>query len=169
MSKKRIIIGCLVFLFTIIVILLQLFFKWANEPMNPEVPEKSEKGKVILASRGCCYWAEDVTVYMLDENGNNTTLISAETVYEYDIFECTTIPKNNAPIKVGIDFLSFYPDAKPVSLIVGYFSSTDEMLKNGLLLRFGDGDLMVYNGNNKAFFRDGVFHKGDSDEWYQDE
>ena len=39
------------------------------------VPEKSSKGKVILTSRGCCYWAEDVTVYILDENDNKIVII----------------------------------------------------------------------------------------------
>ena len=131
------------------------------------VPGKSQKGKVVLTSRGCCFFAKDVTVYLIDENGNKIVLIAEESVYELDIFECENIPKIESPVKIGIDFMSVYSDTKFVSLIVWEFFDTDEMLKKGLLLRFGDGDLRVRHGNSEKFFIDGVFGVNGS-EWYQE-
>lgn len=168
MEKKK--IKVLVFVLIILSALAVCYVFWLGEDewQLPKVPEKSSKGKIILASEGCCYWAEDVTVYILTEDGNKTVLISEKTVYEYDIFECKNIPKIETPIMIGIDFISYYPDPKPVSLIIGEFLSTAEMLEKGLLLCFGDGDLRVHNGNNEKFFRDGVFHGFGDGEWYQE-
>lgn len=137
--------------------------------MHPVVPEKSEHDKVILTSRGCCFWATDATVSLLDENGSRTELISEETVYEYDIFECDNIPDINAPVRVAIDFTSHYSIEEDVSLTVGEFTSTDELLKNGLLLYFGDGTLIVRNGNKEKLFCAGGFGDGESESpWYQE-
>jgi len=133
------------------------FIKWIDEPMYPEIPTESSPGKIILTSRGCCFWAEDVTVSFLDGYGNKAVIISEDTVYEFDIFECDDIPNFGTPIRVIMDFKSYYVVDETVSLSVGEFANTDEILKEGLLLRFGDGDLSVCNGNTKKLFQAAVF------------
>ena len=88
MKKKRIIaIGCVVSFIAILIVGVHSFLVWANEPMHPEIPENSSQNKIVLTSRGCCFWTTDTTVSLLDERGNRDTLIAAEMVYEYDIFE----------------------------------------------------------------------------------
>lgn len=147
----------------------RLFINWLEEPVYPVVPNNSSKNKVILTSRGCCFYVTDATVLLIDESGSETVLISEDTVYEYDIYECNNIPEIDSPIQVIINFSSHYNIDDDVSLLVGEFSNTSELQKNGLLLRFGDGDLTVRNGNNEKFFRAGVFgDKGDKSPWYQD-
>ena len=170
--RKRIIIGVFIgiLLFIIVYCIIGfLFINWLDiEPLNPIVPKNSSPGKIILASRGCCFWATDVTVSLLDGNGNNTILISEETVYEYDIFECENIPAINAPIQVIIKFTSHYAIEEEVFLTVGEFSNTKELLEKGLLLCFGDGGLTVRNGNNEKNFYAGTFGSGgDESPWYQ--
>jgi len=169
MAKKSVII----IISTILAVILACFgflamIVWLDVDTPPKIPQNSEKGKVILTSRGCCFWAEDVTVYVLDEHGNKTVLISEKKVYEYDVFENKRIPKIDTPIKIGIDFIAQYSDTKSVSLILGEFLSTDEMLENGLLLKFDDATLRVRNGENEKFFSDGGFG-GVGDGWYKRE
>lgn len=141
---------------------------WINKPPHPVIPEKSAPNKVILTSRGCCFWAENVIVYILDKNGNKVILIEEEKIYEYDIYKCEDIPGIEVPVQIGIDFTAYYPDAKEISLTVGTFSSTKEMLMRGLLLCFGDGDLIVRNGDDEKYFRAGVFRGDDNGPWYQE-
>jgi hypothetical protein len=53
-------------------------------------------------------------------------------------------------------------------LIAGEFATTGELLKKGLLLCFGDGDLTVRNGNNEKYFATGGFGAGGNDApWFQ--
>ena len=169
MKKKRaIIIGCCIFLVALFIVGFHSFLTWLNEPMHPEVPEKSSPGKIVLASRGCCFRASDTTVSLLDENGNRNILIVAENVYEYDIFECKNIPDITTPIQVSIDFTSDYLIQEDVSLLVGEFANTDELLEKGLLLYFGDGTLSVRNGNDEKKFAAGCFgDEGDEAPWCQ--
>lgn len=162
MTRKRIIIAACVFVFFVVFYTACMrFVKWIDEPMYPEIPTESSPGKIILTSRGCCFWAEDVTVSLLDGNGNKTVIISENTVYEFDIFECDDIPDVGTPIQVIMDFKSFYAIDETVSFSVGEFASTDEILKEGLLLRFGDGDLSVCYGKKKKLFQAAVFGTGD--------
>lgn len=152
--KKMFIIICVFAFFAVSYTACTAFTKWIfrGEPTYPKVPTESTTGKVILASRGCCFWAEDVTVSLLDEYGNKTVIIYEDSVYEYDIFECDNLPYIDTPIQVIMDFKSFYDIEETISFSVGKFLNTDEILKNGLLLRFGDGDLIVRAGNIKKLF-----------------
>lgn len=141
---------------------------WLNEGTVPSIPQRSTKNKVVLASEGCCFWAENVIVYLLDNDGNKTMLIEEDRVNEYDIYECNDVMKIEAPVQIGMDFVGYYPDAEAASLIVGEFPNTSELLKHGLLLCFGDGDLTVRNGNDEKRFRDGSFGGDDDGPWYQE-
>ena len=169
MKKKRIIaIGRVVSFIAILIVGVHSFLVWANEPMHPEIPENSSQNKIVLTSRGCCFWTTDTTVSLLDERGNRDTLIAAEMVYEYDIFECENIPNITTPIRVVIDFTSHYGIEEDVSLIVGEFANTNELSEKGLLLCFGDGTLLVRSGNHEKAFAAGSFgEEGDEAPWYQ--
>ena len=170
MKKKWLIIGSFLLFIAFSFISCGALLNWLDEPMNPTVPEKSSQGKVTLTSRGCCFWATNVTVSLLDKNEAKTVLISEETVYEYDIFDCDAIPDIQTPIRVMIDFTSHYSIEEDVSLIVGEFPNTDELLKDGLLLYFSDGGLIVRNGNKETSFWAGVFgNGGEESPWFQEQ
>lgn len=166
MTRKRVIILYVLTIFTVSYTACMAFVKWIDEPMYPAIPTESLSGKIILTSRGCCFWAEDVTVSILDEYGNNTVIISADAVYEYDIFEYDNIPDIHIPVQAIIDFKSFYALEEIVTLSVGEFTNTDELLKDGLLLCFGDGDLSVCYGNKKKFFQAAVFGGDEKSAWF---
>lgn len=168
MVKKRVrIMICVVSLPIILYSACSSFAKWINEPMYPQVPSTSSPGKIVLASKGCCFLVTDATVSLADEYGNETVVISQDTVCEFDIFESTDIPDISTPVRVTIDFTGHYDIEEDVSILVGEFSSTDEILKNGLLLRFGDGSLEVYTCNEKKVFKSAVFGSGDAG-WFQE-
>jgi len=168
MKKKRVIVGVAILLIAILTVGCHSFFTWVNEPMYPKIPEKSSPNKIVLTSQGCCFWTTDTTVSLLDGSGNTHILIAAETVYEYDIFECKNIPNITTPIRVVVDFTSHYAIEEDVSLIVGEFTGTNELLEKGLLLYFGDGTLLVRNGNDEKNFAAGCFgNEGDEAPWYQ--
>lgn len=162
MSKTKYVkIGCLLFSIIAVCMVCRMLINWLAEPMYPEVPEKSVSNKVVLTSRGCCFWATNATISLQNESENKTILLSEEAVYEYDIFECTNIPKI-------IEFTSHYSIEEEVSLVVLEFSNTDELLQKGLLFYFGDGDLIVRHGNEEKRFRAGCFGGDDNEPWYQE-
>ena len=167
MTKKQMAILSVSAVVAVLLAGFVLYIWLFDDATPPKIPTKSSAGSVVLTSRGCCFWAEEVTVYILDDSGSKATLISAEAVYEFGVYRCRKIPSIDTPITVGIDFVSHYSDVKHVSLVVGEFQNTDEMLRNGLLLTFGDGDLTVISGEARQLYRDGVFGK-DGDEWYRE-
>lgn len=167
MLRKRVIIIVCVFSFLVVAyIACTSFIKWIDEPMFPVIPTKSSPEKIILSSRGCCFWATDVTVSLLDGYGNKTIIISEDDVYEYDIFECSDIPDIDTPIQVIMNFKSHYAVEETVTLSVGEFSNTKQIMKSGLLLCFGDGDLIVHAGADKKLFQAGVFGRTDGG-WFE--
>ncbi|MDR1002214.1 MAG: hypothetical protein LBL82_02950 [Oscillospiraceae bacterium] len=136
---------------------------------DPGYPNKSLPGRAILGSAGCCFRAKNAVVYMLDENGGITPLFTEKLIDNHDTYECNNIPEIDAPIQIIIDFTEQYADTKRVSFKVAEFSSTDEMIREGLLLCFGDGDLAVFVGESKSLFKAGT-HRGDKEgSWYKEE
>jgi len=167
MNKKQIIWGVMILVIICLIIGCKFFFDWINEPLYPTLPEQSVRDKIILTSQGYCFWAEDMTIVLVDTSGNEYSMISTDIVYEYDIFECTNIPNIETLIQVIMNFRSHYAIEEDVSLLVAEYSNTDELLKNGLLLSFGDGDLMVRSGENDTYFYAGVFgDDGQESSWF---
>lgn len=80
MNRKWILIPSICLLAVISLVACAAFWDWINEPMNPIVPQESSPGKLILTSRGCCFWATDAVVSFIDASGKETVLISEKTV-----------------------------------------------------------------------------------------
>jgi len=169
MKKKRLIVaGYIILSIALVYTGCYRLIIWLNEPMYPDIPEISSQGKVTLTSDGCCFWTSDTTVFLLDSDGNKSVLIEAESVYFHEIFESENIPDYTTPVQIGIDFTSHYAIEENVSLMVGEFTNTSELQKKGLLLYFGDGNLIVRNGNIEKKFAAGVFGDGGNEEpWFQ--
>ena len=171
MRKKRTVIIICILLFIILLFVgCHGFITWLDDS-PPEIPRNSSSNKIILASEGCCFLATDVTVAFLEECGNKTIVIFKEEVWWLDIFEYRRrdIPEIDAPINVLIDFTSHYGNVERVSLIVGDFSCSNDLLRRGLLLLFLDGELLICDGNNRTLFRHGAFNRDSyGDYWFQE-
>ena len=134
---------------------------------DPGFPEESLPNRIIIGSAGCCFRARDIVLYMIDENGNTTSLLSEELIQNHDTYECISIPEINTPVEVFIDFTEEYADVKRISLKVANYSNTDEMLRTGLLLCFEDGTLTVLSGKEKTIYKAGIFFGDEKGYWYQ--
>ena len=159
-KKKIVVVGCIALFIIVIYVSCSLFIAWLDEPLFPDIPERSSRDKVIVTSNGCCFWATDLTVSLLDTEENRTVIISVERLFFRNTYESQYIPDIDIPIKVVIDFTSHYGIIEDVSLMAGEFANTNDLLKEGLLFYFGDGDLIIRNGNSEKFFRAGAF-RGD--------
>lgn len=144
---------------------IDLDFYYTGEP---GFPEESIPNRIILGSAGCCFRARNIELYALDENGKAALLLSEELISNHDTYECISIPKIDTPIEVFLDFTEEYADVKRISLMVAKYSSTDEMLRDGLLLCFEDGSLTVFSGNKKTLYKAGVFSGDKYGFWYQE-
>lgn len=160
------IIGICLFM-VLTVIACRAFVSRVNEPLNPVIPRSSSPDKVILTSEGCCFWVSDVKVSIFDEDDNEHVIIAEDLVYEYDIFECSDIPKTESPIRVVIEFVGHTTTEEAASLVVWQFSNTDELLKNGLLLCFGDATLHARSGKISKNFAADYSVDGEDIPWYQ--
>ena len=167
MSKKWVVIIGICLVISSYMVACKIFVEGLDDPPHLKVPKESEQGKVVLTSLGCCFWATDAVVSLVDASGNKTDLISEKTVYEFDVFESDSIPQINAPIQIVIEFTSHYSIEENVSLTVGEFANTDELWESGLLLCFGDGTLNVRNGNKEIRFAGWSFSGEEVSTWYE--
>lgn len=113
---------------------------------HPEIPASSTADILTLTSNGCCFWVEDVKVWLEDESGNRIDLSTDEQVHEYDIIN-HRLPdyQGSGPLELNVEFRCFYGDECDFSLPVLEFSSFDELRETGVLLFFQEHDDVYFN------------------------
>lgn len=73
------------------VTLLLMFVFWLGSESHDEIPElpvKSIPHEVVTTCNGCCLWAENVRIFVTDDDGNQLLLAEHENVSEDDILSC---------------------------------------------------------------------------------
>ena len=135
---------------------------WLEDPypMRLDVPQESSKGRITITNNGCCFEAGNVTVFLLDTEENRHDFFTVDRVYYRATFETDDVPYIETPIQVGVGFTSHYSIVEDVTLIVDDFANTEELLKEGLLIYFDEGFLLIRNGDNEKEFAAGTWHGG---------
>jgi len=149
-------------IFTTTIILFLAFY----EPLAQKIPTNPYIGKITLTSDGCCFWAADVNVSLIVDDDYEIILINQPAVYQGDIFKSEKIPVFNESIKIKINFTSHYDIEEHVILIVHEYENTDFIMKNGILLTFGDGNLEFTDKFNKKLFCAAIFGDKNTDTWF---
>ena len=111
----------------------------------PKLPTKSVQNSLVLASNGCCFWVENVKVSLQDNDGNVIEISNIEAIYKHEIFKYNIPDFPHSPIKVVVEFRSFYGDEADFSLPVIEYESIAELNETGILLYFQEHDDMYLN------------------------
>ena len=124
----------------------------------PALPTKSERNKLTLTSNGCCFWVEEVKVWLRDKEDNRNEIAYNDTVYEYDIYRYDIPDFPGSPLQLSVSFRAFYGDECDFSFPVIEIENIDELKKTGVLLYFQEYDDMYINviaGNYHASYKMG--------------
>jgi len=121
----------------------------------PKLPTKSSANTLTITSNGCCFWAEDVVVSILKDNGQKTEIATHETVHMYNIFKHSFPETLTSDLSLHIEFRCIYGDVVDFSMSVMDFDSTNDLLQSGVLIYFQEHDDMYLNiisgGNRKSY------------------
>lgn len=112
---------------------------------RPTLPTASRPGYLMLASNGCCFWVEDVRVWLEDEQGNQTELSMDKKITEYDIMKYKLPDYQGGPLELNVAFRCFYGDQCDFSLPVMTVASMDELKETGVLLYFQEHDDVYFH------------------------
>lgn len=141
---------------------LYLYAKAA--PASPALPETSRPGSVTLTSNGCCFWVEDVRVWLSGDGRAPAEISYNQAVYENDVFSYPIPAYPGGALDLNVEFRCFYGDECPFSLPVISAGSVDDLKRDGLLLYFEEQDdmyLNVISGDYRARYKMG----GPGDRW----
>ena len=119
---------------------------WTGRDRKPDpLPQASRPGTVTLASNGCCFWAENIRVWLVGPESGPVEISFDPTVTENDVFSHPLTDAPGGPLELNVEFHCFYGDDCLFSMPVKHFDSFDELEQNGVLLYFQEHDDMYLN------------------------
>jgi len=128
------------------------FIHYIDEPMYDEEPTKSKRNEFIFYNGGCCFILNDVSVWLSDEIGNNYPLYDHTSPPLWKK-QTANFPQNaSGSVQVNISFQYGYVTEGHTEFVAMDFENLKSLKENGLLIKFGDGDLRVRSGRQEAFY-----------------
>lgn len=153
------------FLLPVLLLLgLALFLFAGREPKLPALPRASAPGTVTVTSNGCCFWVEDVRVWLSGDGCAPAEISYNKTVLQDDVFSCQLPDYPGGALDLNVEFRCFYGDECPFSLPVLHAESAEALKRSGVLLFFEEQDdmyLNVISGDYRARYKMG----GPADRW----
>lgn len=147
---------CLVILSVCAFLLLDRYLKTFST--SAEAPTTSTSGLITLTSDACCFWLEDITVSLVDESGNTTTVLTREELNENQVLKYKIIANIDSQVQMTIKFTCHYAREDAVSQTIIEFSNTDILKQTGVLLSFQERDgayLLVKAGEHELLYKQG--------------
>ena len=119
---------------------------WTGRDRKPDpLPQASRPGTVTLASNGCCFWAENIRVWLDGPESGPVEISFDPALSENDVFSHPLTDAPGGPLELNVEFHCFYGDDCLFSMPVKHFDSFDELEQNGVLLYFQEHDDMYLN------------------------
>ena len=144
--KKSTVIAIVLFTIVALGIVAFLITVFLNDDMAPpKLPTTSVQNKLILTSNGCCFWVENVRVSLQDNNGNKIEISENEAIYKHDIFKYDIPDFPSGPVKMIVEFRSFYSDECDFAFSVLELENISKLKETGVLLYFQEHDDMYLN------------------------